>query len=339
MDATRGVPIHLPRDVARRNTDGPRDGVVIGVDAGGTKTLAVALDLLTGAVSVGRAGPANPDAVGLPVGVTAIAEAVRGACAGREDVRRILVAGAGTDAETLGEHVRAAIPFSLFVNDVVAAWATVAHGAPAIAVISGTGSNALGVDAEHRAIRCGGWGHVFGDEGSGWWIGREAVRVALFDHDGRGRPTALSDLVSAEFNAADPGAAAIALYADGAPKSRVAALALLVVAAAGEGDDVATEILGEAGALLADHVRAIADALRIDDPAAMAVGLTGSTWKAGGALREVFDAAVADRLPGARIERVEDAPVTGALALALHACGRSDAVDALVPAAARALAE
>ncbi len=337
MDVTRGVPIHLPEETARRDSDGPRDGVVIAVDAGGTKTLAAGLDLATGEVLVGRAGPANPDAVGLAAAVAAIAESVREACGGRRDVRRTVVAGAGTDAVTLGERVVAEVPSSLFVNDVVAAWATVAHGDPAIAIIAGTGSNCLGVDDAHRAVRVGGWGHVFGDEGSGWWIGREAVHVALLDLDGRGEPTALSRLVSDELGVADPGAAAIALYARQAPKADVAALTVLVVRAAAEGDDVARRVLADAGSLLAAHVVAVADALRLPADAGLRVGLTGSTWKAGGSLRGAFDAAVSARLPSSPVGRVDAPPVTGALALALHAAGRTDAIETLLPTATRAL--
>lgn len=333
------VVIDLPSAIARRDDDGPRDGLVVGVDAGGTKTLAAALDLATGETTTGRAGPANPDAIGLDDAVAAIAEAVREAAGGRDDLRAILVAGAGTDAATLGDAVLATLPTAVFVNDVVAAWAAVASGEPAIAVISGTGSNALGVDARHRARRAGGWGHVFGDEGSGHWLGREAVGAAIRAFDGRDPATTLGALLCEETETDDVGAAVIQLYADGAGKTQVAALAPIVSRAAEAGDAVAIALLDRAGAALADHVVAIADALELGADAVLPVGMTGSTWKAGGALRDRFDATVAERLPGAELRRVETPPVAGSLALALHACGRSDAVDSLLPGAERALAD
>lgn len=341
MGRVRGVTvvIDLPSAIARRDEDGPRDGLVVGVDAGGTKTLAAALDLATGEVTTGRAGPANPDAIGLDDAVAAIAEGVREACGGRDDVRGVLVAGAGTDAATLGDAVVRALPSAVFVNDVVAAWAAVAAGEPAVAVISGTGSNALGVDAAHRARRAGGWGHVFGDEGSGHWLGREAVGAAIRAFDGRDPATAIGPLLCEEVGAPDVGAAVIKLYAEGAGKTQVASLGPLVSRAAADGDAVAIALLARSGEALADHVVAIADALELDAGTALPVGMTGSTWKAGGALRERFDAVVTERLPHAEIRRVDTAPVVGSLALALHACGRSDGVESLLPEAAKALAD
>lgn len=332
------VVIDLPREIARRDTDGPRDGLVVAVDAGGTKTFAASLDLATGATSTGHAGPANPDAIGLDQAVGAIAEGVREASDERGDVRRVVVAGAGTDALTIGAAVGTALPGALFVNDVVAAWATVAAGDPAIAVISGTGSNSLGVDARHRARRAGGWGHVFGDEGSGHWLGRELVGAAVRAFDGRGPATALGALLCRELGAGDVGEAVIRLYAEGAGKTQVAALAPLAAEAAAAGDEVAAALLGRAGEDLAAHVVAIADGLELPGDAALRVGLTGSTWKAGGPLVERFASVVGARLPDAPVVRIETPPAVGALALALHAIGRSDAIDELLPNAAAALA-
>lgn len=331
---TVSVVIDLPREIARREEDGPGDGLVVAVDAGGTKTFAASLDLATGATTTGHAGPANPDAVGLEAGVAAIAEAVREAGDGRTDVRRVVVAGAGTDAITLGAAVGAAIPGTLFVNDVVAAWATVAAGAPAIAVISGTGSNSLGVDADHRARRAGGWGHIFGDEGSGHWLGRELVGAAVRAFDGRDPATALGELLCRELGSADVGAAVIKLYAEHVGKAEVAALAPLVGEAAAAGDAVAAALLDRAGALLARHVVAIADGLALPADTTLPIGLTGSTWKAGAGLTDRFAADVAARLPAAEVTRIDTPPAVGALALALHAAGRSDLVASALPAAA-----
>ncbi len=131
--------------------------------------------------------------------------------------------------------------------------------------------------------------------------------------------------------------AVMRLYAEGAGKTAVAALAPLVSRAADDGDAVAIALLRTAGEDLAAHVHAIADALGLEAGEALPVGLTGSTWKAGGALVDGFREVVAQRLPRAQIQRIETPPVVGALALALHACGRSDAVDTLLRDAAAQL--
>ena len=68
---------------------------------------------------------------------------------------------------------------SVVVNDVVGAWASGSLASAGIVAISGTGSNVFGVNAAGDSWRCGGWGHILGDEGSGYWIGLGAIRAAL----------------------------------------------------------------------------------------------------------------------------------------------------------------
>ena len=57
---------------------------------------------------------------------------------------------------------------------------------PGVGAISGTGSNVFGVGADGRAWRAGGWGHLLGDEGSGYWLGIESIRAALRDREAPG---------------------------------------------------------------------------------------------------------------------------------------------------------
>jgi N-acetylglucosamine kinase-like BadF-type ATPase len=76
-------------------------------------------------------------------------------------------------------------------NDAVIALAGASAGGPGIITISGTGSIALGRNAEGRGARAGGWGYVFGDEGSGFDVARQAVRAALRMEEGWGPATCL----------------------------------------------------------------------------------------------------------------------------------------------------
>ena len=85
-------------------------------------------------------------------------------------------------------------------DDTDAALAGAFAGRPGIVVIAGTGSGAAGRDAAGRTVRVGGHGFLLGDEGGGYWIGREAVRAALRAADGTGPPTALIDVVRAAFD-------------------------------------------------------------------------------------------------------------------------------------------
>ena len=87
----------------------------------------------------------------------------------------------------------------LIVNAALVALEAGAPQQPGIVVISGTGSIAYGRNARGEAARAGGWGYVLGDEGSGYWIGRAALRAVLRESDERGPKTALSPLLLAHF--------------------------------------------------------------------------------------------------------------------------------------------
>jgi N-acetylglucosamine kinase-like BadF-type ATPase len=306
--------------VDRPVADAARADRVVAVDAGGTKTFAVSLELATEQVTAGRAGPGNADSVGIPAAAASIADAVREATGDRPAQHAVLaVAGTNLDAAepAIVEALGGLVENARFVNDVVAAWGTVGLGEPAVAMISGTGSHVLGV---HRGVaqRVGGWGHIFGDEGSGHWLGRAAVAACLHALDGRGPETALSAALAGE--GADFATWVGDLYGRGAPKHEVASFAALVDAAAGAGDEVARRLLHQAAADLYAH---LATVLRLTPGLAGApIGLLGSTWHSD-TLHSEFIALLA---PEQRevTRRIDLAPALGALALALRSIGRAD---------------
>ena len=170
---------------------------VLGLDGGATKTLAAVLDLERVQVHVAHGGPSNADAVGVRAAVDALLavadDAIARAGVAPEDLARSVLAVAGTDTDATVAHVREARSEDwIVVNDVVAAWAAATDARPGIGVISGTGSNVFGVGPDRRSWRAGGWGHLLGDEGSGYWLGVESIKAALRDRDGTGPRTALS---------------------------------------------------------------------------------------------------------------------------------------------------
>src|SRR5262249_13879716 len=84
-------------------------------------------------------------------------------------------------------------------NDALIALQAGIGDAPGIVIVAGTGSIAYGRHLG-EAARAGGWGYVLGDEGSGYWIGRLALRAVVRHVDGRGKPTSLTPLLLAHFN-------------------------------------------------------------------------------------------------------------------------------------------
>src|ERR1700730_13335865 len=179
--------VQLPPALMRPRASG-RARFVMGIDGGATKTLAAVLDLEDHALHVAQRGPSNRDSVGTELAVAALlqaaAEALERAGTTQEELGAAVLAVAGTDTDAIARHVRAARTEAwMVVNDVVGAWATATGAGPGIGVIAGTGSNVLGVGPDGRAWRAGGWGHILGDEGSGYWFGLESLRAALRDRE------------------------------------------------------------------------------------------------------------------------------------------------------------
>ncbi|HEX4466998.1 MAG TPA: BadF/BadG/BcrA/BcrD ATPase family protein, partial [Solirubrobacteraceae bacterium] len=201
---------------------------LLGIDGGATKTLAAVVDLELGQLHLGHGGPSNQDAVGAASAAAALLGAADAALARAgasvEDLDASVLAIAGTDTDAIVRQVHAARGESwIVVNDVVGAWATATGAGPGVAVISGTGSNVFGVGEDGRSWRAGGWGHLLGDEGSGYWLGVESIKAALADRDASGPATALSDAAPGFFGVASMEALAPYIYSKPLTKGEIAA--------------------------------------------------------------------------------------------------------------------
>jgi N-acetylglucosamine kinase-like BadF-type ATPase len=326
---------------------------VLGIDGGATKTLAAVLDLDRRELHLGHSGPSNEDAVGARQAVKALLDAADEALAragiAQDDLAAAVLAIAGTDTQSIDRHLHESRTEDwIVVNDVVGAWATATGGLPGVGVISGTGSNVFGVGvggggggaagSEIRTWRAGGWGHLLGDEGSGYWIGAQSLAAALHDRDGSGPPTALGDAALAFFRSPSLQALAASVYTTPLTKSELAAFAVETARVANEGDAVARELYARAAALLGRQVAAVIAHTGLTG--AFPVGLIGSAFRAGELFVSPLSDAVHAVAPEADVFTVEMAPVGGSLLLAARACGRGEAIgpDALRPLIDAALA-
>ncbi len=120
-------------------------------------------------------------------------------------------------------------------------------GRAGVVVISGTGSISVGVNRQGKRAYAGGWGPVAGDEGSGSWIARRALQAVARATDERGPKTSLTDAACEFFQVATPDDLATAIYAPSMTNDRIAAFSKIVIETAREGDEVAREILQDAG--------------------------------------------------------------------------------------------
>jgi N-acetylglucosamine kinase-like BadF-type ATPase len=296
---------------------------VMGIDGGATKTLAAVLDLESKALHLGHAGPSNEDAVGAQRAVQALLEAADQAIGragiSREDLSAAVLAVAGTDTSAVARHVRSACNDQwIVVNDVVAAWAAATGAQPGIGAISGTGSNVFGMGPAGRVWRAGGWGHLLGDEGSGYWLGIESIKAALHDREASGPDTALSAAACAFFGCGSVEEVAALVYSKPLTKGEIAAFATEAAKLAAR-DVVARQLYGDGARELAGQILVVIRQTGLTG--SFPVGLIGSVFKAGPVFVQPLTEAVHEFMPGARVSVVEMAPAGGSLLLAARACG------------------
>jgi N-acetylglucosamine kinase-like BadF-type ATPase len=139
----------------------------------------------------------------------------------------------------------------MVTDDAAIALAGATASGQGIITIAGTGSIAFGRNAEGGAARAGGWGHIFGDEGGGFDIARQALRAVLRMEEGWGPATSLRVKLLEATGSQSANEILHGFYTDEWPRSRVATLARLVDTAATEGDALAVGILDSAAQELA----------------------------------------------------------------------------------------
>jgi len=266
----------------------------VGVDGGASKTLAVIVDAEGRERGQGTAGRANHAVVGLEPAIEQVHQAVVDAArmAGTAlPLRAAWIGLAGLDRPA--DHVallpglRAIAQDIELVNDAELILSAL-DGGVGVAIISGTGSNTVGWDAGGRVTRAGGWGHVMGDEGSGYDIGRACLKAAARASDGRGPATALLDLIMREWRLDDPSAMFGRVYPE--DKVVVARLSTLAFAAARGGDVVARGIVERAADELA--VAALAAGAPLHFPHELPLALGGGVLTH----EEDYRVAVLDRI-------------------------------------------
>lgn len=207
------------------------------------------------------------------------------------------------------------------MNDVEAAFRGAFGDAPGALLLAGTGSMVWASDGA-QTVRSGGWGDAFGDEGSAYWIGRQALSLASRALDGRWPDAAFAPALLSPVLGTAPDQARVLAWTYGLPhlRSGVAALARGVDRLAEEGQPTAQGLLRDAAELLADHVRAARGRLAAPELPWSGAGSVLGSRTLGGHLRVLLGDPVPARLP----------PLGGALAHAAREAGWSPVT---VPAA------
>jgi N-acetylglucosamine kinase-like BadF-type ATPase len=296
---------------------------VLGIDAGGTKTVCLLADERGVIVAEGRGSGANLHASG-ELGVEKALHEVMEMALGDRPVapEAICVGIAGMDRDDEVRTVRAIMrrighkSRTLVVNDALIALVAGAGDAPGIVVIAGTGSIVYGRNAAGEAARAGGWGHLIGDEGSGYWIGREALAAVMRASDGRGPVTHLTAEILEHFELDEVSRLPRIVYDRARPRVSVAALGPLVQRVSERGDAVATRILERAVEELVLAARSVASRLEMrGDP--FTFYLAGGIFPVVPWLALQMSQRLVEVAPRCRVEMLEKEPAEGAVHLAL----------------------
>jgi N-acetylglucosamine kinase-like BadF-type ATPase len=312
----------------------PSLSYLLAVEGGGSKTTAQLTDLEGKSVGRGYGPGSNPHAVGVENARKAIAMAIDGAV--------INATGRLPEGSSWRQTGVAAACFGLAGIDgpddeaQLSAWVTqqelaerfvvvndselvVAAGTPegwGVALISGAGSVCLARSPQGRTVRVGGWGHLLGDEGSGYRLAVDAMRLATQTVDGRADAQALLRAILKHWSLADANALIQHVHAPSMTPADLAGLAPTVQSLAASGDAAAKGLLEQCVADLARQADTAIKKLGLEKPP---LALAGSLLR--GDVRRGVVAAIAS--PIGEVAYVED-PCRGAVALAKrHLKGRA----------------
>ena len=304
--------------------------LVVALEGGGSKTVALAADRSGRVVAFGRGGSSLALYVGEECAVEAVEAAVSAVAAAVDPAHVVLVAGAmvgkgfaADPSQAVGRLFPNARLLPLHEGNAALIGATLETvGA---VVLSGTGAFGRAVGRDGKEGHVGGNGPLVGDEGSGHWLAVEAIRHALWSRDGRGEPTVLVEDICRHYDLERLHWIIGRLYgARRMNRHEIASLAPVVVDAFRRGDTVAGGILEQAARLLADQVVAAIRKVRAqddgwDDP--IPFGCTGGVLLGSPELRGMVAREVAEAVPDIEPREPRLPPVGGVAVEALRAVG------------------
>jgi glucosamine kinase len=296
-------------------------GIFLGIDGGGSKTSCVIGDE-SSVLGQGTSAGSNVVRVGERQARESLGAAIRQACAAANispaQIDRSCVGIAGGSRPEI-----AAVVQRLFselvsgeievVGDMVIAMEAAFGGGPGVIVIAGTGSIAYGRNPKGETVRAGGWGFAISDEGSGHWIGREAVAASMraFDEVQTDRASVLLERIMKSWGVTTR--EQLVVMANASPD--FAALLPAVMTAADAGDATARNVLTQAGVELASLAKIVIGRLFGKDEA-MPVAVLGGVFCNSQLIRQIFYDRLRAEYPRLLLNAASVDPAKGALELA-----------------------
>lgn len=296
---------------------------VLGIDAGGTKTVCLVADEQGHVLGSARGPGANLATLGELEVEKVLHEVMEQAMVGQSGAPAVICLGiAGVDRAEDAAIIRSIMrrignkaPV-LVVNDALIALEAGAGDGPGIVLIAGTGSICYGRNDRGHAARAGGWGYILADEGSGWWMGQRAIQAVMRQADGRGPATSLTPRVLAYFGVTDPALVVHEVYYHDPRRRLIAGLGPAVQASVDEGDPVAREIVADAAGELALAARSVAEKLEMRG-AQFPLVLSGGAFRVVTSLLTDLTSRVAEVVPRGQPRLLDVEPAMGAVRLAV----------------------
>ncbi len=308
--------------------------VILAIDGGATHTRCAAIDRSGRLLTQAEGGPSNHLQDGEKNACATLAELVQQtlqqANLGRQEVECISAGLAGVDYDGYGagpiQDLFQGLGFErcLIHGDMEIAHAAALGGGPGIVVLAGTGSSILGVDASGRRVKVGGWGPLYGNEGSAQKISERALTAAARAYDGREPSTALLESLTKALDLSDFRNSISFLY--GPDARNIASLCEIVYQCAVSGDEVACSIFEDAASELAQGVMAAACRLGLHN-SPVVVSYQGGVAEHCPLLVKSMRQRLAEALPDACVRPPLWKPVIGAYLLACNVIGWKAAVQ------------
>jgi N-acetylglucosamine kinase-like BadF-type ATPase len=288
-----------------------------GIDAGQSGTVAAIADGSGRELARGEAGAA--DEIGQGANSTRLRDALRAAydeavAAAKlpADARctRIVAGISGYEGRVYGRAPELPCDELVLLHDAVIAQAGAFQGGPGVAVIAGTGSVAYGANERGETVTVGGWGYLFGDEGSAFWFARRAIEDAIRDEDA-GKKHPFSPTLLRHFRSSSLHALVRSFYAGEISRTALAEFAQAAIERSGS-DPGGERYVQQCAQALADlAVRTMARIGLHAGPLAFLGGMTKSA-----AMKSAIASAVEEAAPDAKLVEPAGDAVSGALFLA-----------------------
>lgn len=304
----------------------------IGIDGGGSKTSAVIGDNSGNILAYARKGSTNIQSISFNVIKYHFKNLIYALLNETDtqitELNSIFISSAGGDRAVDKNKILLALDFidqnniDVFIdNDALAALASGSFGDSGMVLIAGTGSIAYNFSSDFKKIsRVGGWGYIFGDEGSGFDIGRKAITSVLKQLDGRGKETVLSKCIERALDLNNLEEIVPYFYQNHQIRSEVAKLSNEVFKAAIFGDEVAYNIVSDALDCLTTLVGKIRESSQEKQrkPLIICGGLFNNEW-----FKEKFYTKLITTYDDLKIAFPQLSPVIGSYIIALKYSGIS----------------